>query len=281
MPAKRLDGRVYEEVLVRGVPGYPLPVDLGGASIDATIEDVQIGNTDENPIPVTDASGSLTVDSPELTSIDGKLPALVAGKIPVDAAVSISGVSTEAKQDTLIAAVDAVEGLLATIDADTGAIDGKLPSLVGGSIPVTGPLTDTQLRAAAVPVAPNIQQGSGAITATTTRVTLATDGPGVANLASIDGKQAVPRTPTTTSVASSASSVTILAANANRRGVSIANDSTETLRLSFSTPATSSNAFIVLPPGSFLLLDQQLIVTNAIYGIWSAANGTAQVTEYV
>lgn len=281
MPVKRLDGRVYEEVLVRGVPGYPLPVDLGGASINATIEDVQIGNTDENPIPVTDASGSLTVDSPELTSIDGKLPALVAGKIPVDAAVSISGVSTEAKQDTLIAAVDAVEGLLATIDADTGAIDGKLPSLVGGSIPVTGPLTDTQLRAAAVPVAPNIQQGSGAITATTTRVTLATDGPGVANLASIDGKQAVPRTPTTTSVASSASSVTILAANANRRGVSIANDSTATLRLSFSTPATSSNAFIVLPPGSFLLLDQQLIVTNAIYGIWSAANGTAQVTEYV
>lgn len=89
------------------------------------------------------------------------------------------------------------------------------------------------------------------------------------------------RTPTTTSVPSSASSVTILAANANRRGVSIANDSTATLRLSFSTPATTSNAFIVLPPGSFLLLDQQLIVTNVIYGIWSAANGTAQVTEYV
>ena len=89
------------------------------------------------------------------------------------------------------------------------------------------------------------------------------------------------RTPTTTSVTSSASSVTILASNTNRRGVSILNDSTATLRLSFSTPATTANAFVSLPPGSFLLLDQQLIVTNALYGIWSAANGTAQVTEYV
>lgn len=89
------------------------------------------------------------------------------------------------------------------------------------------------------------------------------------------------RTPTTSSVASSATSVTILASNANRRGISIANDSTATLRLSFTSPATSANAFMVMQPGSFLLLDQQLIVTNAIYGIWASANGTAQVTEYV
>jgi hypothetical protein len=89
------------------------------------------------------------------------------------------------------------------------------------------------------------------------------------------------RTPTTTSVASSASSVTILASNANRRGISIANDSTSILRLSYATPATSANAFIVMQPGSFLWLDQQLMITGAIYGIWASANGTAQVTEYV
>jgi hypothetical protein len=89
------------------------------------------------------------------------------------------------------------------------------------------------------------------------------------------------RTPTTTSVASSATSTTILAANQSRRGVSVSNDSTQVLRLSFSTPATTANAFIVMAPNSFLLLDQQLIVTNAIYGIWASANGTAQITEYV
>ena len=89
------------------------------------------------------------------------------------------------------------------------------------------------------------------------------------------------RTPTTTSVASSATSVSILASNVNRRGISIANDSTSILRLSYATPATSANAFIVMQPGSFLWLDQQLMITSAIYGIWTSADGTAQVTEYV
>ena len=89
------------------------------------------------------------------------------------------------------------------------------------------------------------------------------------------------RTPTTTSVASSATSVTILASNANRRGFSISNISTAKLYLSFTSPATTANCFIEVPAGAFLLLDQQLIVTSAIYGIWASANGTAQVTEYV
>jgi hypothetical protein len=93
---------------------------------------------------------------------------------------------------------------------------------------------------------------------------------------------AVPaRTPTTTSIASSASSVTILAANANRKGFSISNISTAKLYLSYTNPATTANCFIEVPSGTFLLLDQQLIVPNAIYGIWASVNGTAQVTEYV
>jgi hypothetical protein len=58
----------------------------------------------------------------------------------------------------------------------------------GNPIPVSGPLTDTQLRAAAVPVAPNIQRGAGNVTAETTRVVLAADGPTVTALANIDGK---------------------------------------------------------------------------------------------
>lgn len=100
----------------------------------------------------------------------------------------------------------------------------------------------------------------------------------------LDGAQptGVPaRTPTTTSVASSATSVLILASNADRKGLSIANNSTSVLRLAFNVAATTANAFIVLQPKSFILLDQQLIVTNAIYGIWESANGTAQVTEFV
>jgi hypothetical protein len=89
------------------------------------------------------------------------------------------------------------------------------------------------------------------------------------------------RTPTTVSIASTTVSATIFSTNSNRRGLSIANISTSPLNLSFSTPATTANCFIQLPANSFVLLDQQLIVGNAIYGIWTSANGTAQATEYV
>ena len=140
-----------------------LPVDIGGATVnidgDVTVSsEVEVKNDVGNPVPASVAS------------------------LPLP-----TGASTEAKQDTLIAAVDGVEGLLTTIDADTGSIDSKLPALSSGAIPVTGPLTDTQLRASSVPVAPNISRGSGVMDANTTRVTLATDGPTVAALSSIAG----------------------------------------------------------------------------------------------
>jgi hypothetical protein len=82
-------------------------------------------------------------------------------------------------------------------------------------------------------------------------------------------------------VASSATSVTVLAANANRKGVSFSNISTSKLYLSFATTATTANAFIEVPAGAFLLFDQQLIVGSAIYGIWAAADGAVQVTEFI
>lgn len=151
----------------------------------------------------------------------------------------------------------------------------------GGGGGGTVGLTDTQLRASPVVVSPNITRGSGTIDINTTRVSLASDDLTVSTLTSINNRQAVPRTPTTTSVSSTTSSTLLLAANTNRRGLSIANDSTATLRLSFSNPATTANAFLVMGPNSFLMLDQQLIITNAIYGLWTSANGTAQITEFV
>lgn len=93
---------------------------------------------------------------------------------------------------------------------------------------------------------------------------------------------AVPaRTPTTTRVASSATSVTILAENTSRKGLLIFNASTEILYLSFAATASSTNHFIALAANGQLLLDQQLIATNKITGIWAVANGGAQVTEFV
>lgn len=91
-----------------------------------------------------------------------------------------------------------------------------------------------------------------------------------------------PRTPSTTvSVSAAVTSKIVIAQNLNRKGISIFNNSTAALALSYQTPASLTNAFMVMNPGSLLFLDQQLVVTNTIYGIWTAANGAAQVTEYV
>lgn len=57
--------------------------------------------------------------------------------------------------------------------------------------PSSSGLTNSELRASPVPVAPSVQTGAGAVTPTTQRVTLANDGPGVSALSSIAG-MAVP-----------------------------------------------------------------------------------------
>lgn len=88
------------------------------------------------------------------------------------------------------------------------------------------------------------------------------------------------RTPTTVSIASTTTSTTIATSNANRKAIMINNQSTSDLYLSFTSPATSSNSFLEMAAGSVLALDQQMIITNAIYGIWNSANGTAQVTQF-
>jgi hypothetical protein len=89
------------------------------------------------------------------------------------------------------------------------------------------------------------------------------------------------RMPITVSVASSATSIKLVDRNDNRRGLTIYNISTANLYLSFADPATTANCWVIIEPNGFLLLDQQLIIVNAIYAFWASASGTAQVTEYM
>lgn len=83
---------------------------------------------------------------------------------------------------------------------------------------------------------------------------------------------------TQTSVAASASDVTILAANPARKRATILNDSASaTLYLLFASGTSSTTNYSVqLLPGSAWLEDQY---TGVIKGIWSAASGNARVTE--
>lgn len=104
-----------------------------------TFQVIQLADSDGNIIDP--AQGSVVFDG-EVT-ISSEVEIKNDAGSPVPASVSSlplpSGAATAAKQDTLISAVDGVEGLLSTIDADTGSIDGKLPALSGGKVP-TEPL---------------------------------------------------------------------------------------------------------------------------------------------
>jgi hypothetical protein len=66
---------------------------------------------------------------------------------------AITGYATSAKQDTIIGHVDGIEGLLTTIDADTGTI----------ATEVAGLLTDTELRATPVPVSGTVTANIGTV----------------------------------------------------------------------------------------------------------------------
>lgn len=81
-----------------------------------------------------------------------------------------------------------------------------------------------------------------------------------------------------TTVASSVTSVAILAANANRKGATIWNASTAILYMDLDAAATATDYAAKLDPGGYY--EVPFGFTGAISGIWSAANGSALVREF-
>lgn len=87
-------------------------------------------------------------------------------------------------------------------------------------------------------------------------------------------------TSTPTNVASSATSVQLLAANANRRAASIFNDSTQDLYIKEGTTASATDFLTIIPPKSLYEFPLP-IYTGRVDGIWAAANGSARIVEKV
>lgn len=86
-------------------------------------------------------------------------------------------------------------------------------------------------------------------------------------------------TGTHSNVASSASSVAILASNANRLGASIFNDSGAILYLDTTGgTASTTNYTLQLAPNSYF--EMPFNYTGLITGIWASATGNARVVEY-
>jgi hypothetical protein len=130
-----------------GTAGAPLRTDPTGSTAQP-VSGTVTANAGTGPFPVSDNGGSLTVDGPVT---DAQLRATA---VPVSAASLPlpSGASTAAKQPAL--------GTAGTPSADVisvQGVSGGTPQPVSGTFwqttqPVSGPLTDAQLRATAVPV---------------------------------------------------------------------------------------------------------------------------------
>lgn len=96
----------------------------------------------------------------------------------------------------------------------------------------------------------------------------------------LQGRQIVAQkaaTGTQTTVASSASNVTLLASNANRLGAILYNDSTAICYVRLAATATSSNFSYKMMPDS--TVEIPFGYTGIIDGIWASATGNMRVTE--
>jgi sensor c-di-GMP phosphodiesterase-like protein len=85
-------------------------------------------------------------------------------------------------------------------------------------------------------------------------------------------------TATPSTVAAVTASTVLLAAKTTRRGATIFNDSAATLYVNFGATADATDNYVV-PLDSKAYYEVPFAYTGVISGIWSAANGNAQIYE--
>lgn len=162
-----------------------------------------------------------------------------------------------------------------TGNASLASIDGKLPALSGGAVPVT--LASVPSHAVTNAGAFAVQVTSAPTTAVTGTFFQATQPVSIA--ATVATKEQRAATATVTSVNDSASNVTLLAANANRLGASIFNDSTSNLFVKLGATASQTDFTVKIAGGGYYELPYHY--TGRMDGIWSAdSTGAARVTEF-
>lgn len=298
MPTIRIGGRDFEEVAVRQIRD-PIETTItsialpAGAATEATLAQVRDAikaTIDLESTIWTDNSGAYYVRRDSVnegtgaitiswTTPDGTAATPGAGLRPLATA------ERDVTQELFIATAAGTgyssndflaRLLILDVNASTPVITQIWYNLSTGAVIAAPPSGDTRASESFVTIASSALPTGAATQAKQDALIGHVD-----SVETLLNTMATTRTPATTRVPSSATSVTILGSNANRRGFSISNISNEKLYLSFSNPASVGNCFIEIPAGAFLLLDQQLIITSAIYGIWAAAQGAAQVTEYV
>lgn len=172
--------------------------------------------------------------------------------------------------DGLEALVTLLNGYIDGLESLTGALTETVPASDTASSGLNGRLQRIAQRLtsliALIPASLGQKTAANSLA-----VTLASD------QSNVPTKELRSATATLSNVASSASTGTILASNANRLGATITNDSTAYLYLKLGATASLTSYTAKLYPDDYYEIP--FGYTGIIDGIWSAANGNARVTE--
>lgn len=302
-------GGVASRISIKNTASDPVPVSIqGGIEIEAA-SSTEITNDAGNPIPV---SGTVTATGPATDAELRATPLPVSGTVSVAEPVSIddNGGSITVDGAVSVSNFPATQPVSGTVTANAGT----------GTMEVSGPVTDAELRATPLPVSgtvtvtePVTVDGTVALDSASLTA-LETIGLDAATLAALEtisvanfpASQAVTgtfwqatqpvsvaatlatkevrsATPTQSSVGDSATSVTLLSANANRLGATIYNDSTAICYVKLGATASSSS-FTVALAGTTLGIggyyEVPALYTGVIDAIWASdAGGSARITE--
>ena len=271
----------------------PLPTGtnvIGGVTQSGTWN-VGTVTTITNVVHVDDNAGSLTVDG--TVSITGA----------VDTELTTADLDTGAGTDTR-----AVVGLVFGASGGGTLVSTSNPLPIGdngGSLTVDGTVAATQSGTwnvgtvttitNVVNVADNgatlsVDDGGASLTVdgtvaatqsgtwnvgTVTTVTTVATVTSITN--TVTTKETRAGTGTLTNVAGATSSTTVLASNANRLGATVFNDSAAVLYLKFGSSASSTSFTVRLRPYAYYEVPANY--TGILTGIWTAATGSARVTE--
>jgi hypothetical protein len=237
---------IQEATATVPVSNVSLPLPTGAATAaNQTTELTQLGIVTETA-PASDTAssglnGRLQRIAQRLTSLIALVPAALTGSGNFKVALA---------ESTATQAISAASLPLPTGAATEATLDTR-----------TGSLTET------VPVSDTASSGiNGRLQRIAQRLTSL-----IALRTSATGTQS--------SVASSATDVTILAANTARLGASVFNDSTAVLYLLSGAGTSSATVYTVqVPSGGYY--EVPFGYTGILKGLWAAANGSVRVTEF-
>lgn len=244
---------------------------LGQAAMAASVPVVLASNQSSIPVAATLQAG-----------------AAIIGKVAIDQ--TTPGTTNGVQVNAALPAGTNVIGHVITDTGSTTAVTGTV-AISAASLPLpTGAATETTLAKLAVTQGSTTSGQSGTLTlgaVTTAAPTYTTgqssplslDTTGALRVnASVTTSVPTASTATLSNVASSASSVSLLASNASRKQATFFNDSTQILYLKFGTTASATSYTVQIPSNGYYEIPVA-IYTGAIDGIWAAANGNARITE--